>query len=214
MSLLDKLTDSKKNLKSTETKFIQTDGSVFIESRSETGFAKIPTSDTSHGFIIDLKPDLQVAEILPWLFFGSQDVACDRSLLLQHRITHILSLGVNVPHFHQIQYEFMEVLDLPEFNILDQFDNCSLIIDRVREENGKILVHCNAGISRSSSVVIAYLMKYNSLSLAEALNTVKSARPCARPNSGFMKQLHHYENYLSESSSLYGKENCSKESCR
>ncbi|XP_072153060.1 uncharacterized protein [Bemisia tabaci] len=92
MSLLDKLTDSKKNLKSTETKFIQTDGSVFIESRSETGFAKIPTSDTSHGFIIDLKPDLQVAEILPWLFFGSQDVACDRSLLLQHRITHILSL--------------------------------------------------------------------------------------------------------------------------
>uniref|UniRef100_A0A1I7X3R8 protein-tyrosine-phosphatase n=1 Tax=Heterorhabditis bacteriophora TaxID=37862 RepID=A0A1I7X3R8_HETBA len=60
----------------------------------------------------------------------------------------------------------------------------------------KILVHCNAGISRSSTFVISYLMKYQQRTLDEALGMVKAVRPVIRPNDGFMHQLKMFENKL------------------
>ena len=52
----------------------------------------------------------------------------------------------------------------------------------------KILVHCAVGISRSSSLVLAYLMIYHHFSLVQAIQTVKSHR-WIFPNRGFLKQL-------------------------
>ncbi|XP_053160708.1 dual specificity protein phosphatase 26-like isoform X4 [Hemicordylus capensis] len=52
----------------------------------------------------------------------------------------------------------------------------------------KILVHCAVGISRSSSLVLAYLMIFHHLSLVEAIQTVKEHR-WIHPNRGFLKQL-------------------------
>ncbi|KAK6034874.1 dual specificity phosphatase, catalytic domain protein [Cooperia oncophora] len=62
---------------------------------------------------------------------------------------------------------------------------------------GKVLVHCNAGISRAATFVISYLMVYHGMSLELALETVKKARPKVRPNMGFMKQLKSFEESLS-----------------
>ena len=52
-----------------------------------------------------------------------------------------------------------------------------------------VLVHCNAGVSRSATVVIAFLMKEKNFSFQEAFHHVKKRRPCIRPNEGFVKQL-------------------------
>ncbi len=52
-----------------------------------------------------------------------------------------------------------------------------------------MLVHCNAGLSRAPSVVIAYLRKEEGLSWEEAWEKVKEARPGMKPNVGFVKQL-------------------------
>ncbi|KAL3931297.1 MAG: hypothetical protein SGPRY_001181 [Prymnesium sp.] len=56
---------------------------------------------------------------------------------------------------------------------------------------GSVLVHCEQGVSRSVSVVCAHLIHASGgkLSLVEALHSVKSQRPCAQPNSGFLQQL-------------------------
>ena len=52
-----------------------------------------------------------------------------------------------------------------------------------------VLVHCAAGVSRSSSVVIAYYMVRNGIQFEEALELVRSKRMCVCPNNGFERQL-------------------------
>lgn len=61
-----------------------------------------------------------------------------------------------------------------------------------RLQDGVVLVHCNAGVSRSSSIVMAYLMWREGLLFDEAYRQVKLARPSSRPNSGFYRQLQNY----------------------
>ena len=57
---------------------------------------------------------------------------------------------------------------------------------------GGVLVHCYAGQSRSAALVMAYLMATEHKGLVEAWAAVRRARPCARPNSGFLQQLAAY----------------------
>lgn len=63
------------------------------------------------------------------------------------------------------------------------------MIDSYLTNNQKVVVNCYAGISRSSSIVIAYIMYKYKLTLQEAYQYVKSKRAIVEPNSGFMKQL-------------------------
>uniref|UniRef100_H3H273 protein-tyrosine-phosphatase n=1 Tax=Phytophthora ramorum TaxID=164328 RepID=H3H273_PHYRM len=59
-----------------------------------------------------------------------------------------------------------------------------------------ILVHCNKGVSRSSSMVVAYLMKLRSMSFEQALAFVVERRAIANPNESFRRQLEEYERRL------------------
>jgi atypical dual specificity phosphatase len=56
-----------------------------------------------------------------------------------------------------------------------------------------VIVHCAAGISRSASVVIAYLMEYYNFPLSKALKFVKDTRRIVDPNEGFLQSLAQYE---------------------
>lgn len=79
------------------------------------------------------------------------------------------------------------------------------IFDFIEEEKDKgefILVHCRAGISRSSTVVIAYLMKYKQWSLKKAFIYTKLKRKSIFPNQSFFKELIVLENKLHNSNSL------------
>lgn len=53
---------------------------------------------------------------------------------------------------------------------------------------GRILVHCAVGVSRSATLVLAYLMLYHRLTLVEAIKKVKDHRGII-PNRGFLRQL-------------------------
>jgi hypothetical protein len=57
----------------------------------------------------------------------------------------------------------------------------------------KCLVHCGHGISRSASLVLAYLIQHHKLSLLEAWHRVFCARPWAQPNLGFVLSLYALE---------------------
>jgi hypothetical protein len=62
----------------------------------------------------------------------------------------------------------------------------------------RVLVHCVQGMSRSATVVIAYLMKKHKWTLSQALDYVKERRSCVNPHVGFMAQLRKYEAALFE----------------
>jgi protein-tyrosine phosphatase len=63
------------------------------------------------------------------------------------------------------------------------------IIKKAIKENKIVIVHCAAGISRSSTLVIAHLMIENNWSMEQAIQYVKERRPQIQPNDGFIKQL-------------------------
>ncbi len=67
---------------------------------------------------------------------------------------------------------------------------------RVGGPTGAVYVHCYAGVSRSATLCIAYLMCHCGLPFLEAMRTVRRARPVVCPNTGFMEQLQVYEQRL------------------
>ncbi|XP_038607665.1 dual specificity protein phosphatase 19 [Tachyglossus aculeatus] len=147
------------------------------------------------GYVQDLRLDLQVGLIKPWLLLGSQDAAHDLDTLKKYKVTHILNVayGVENAFLGDFTYKNISILDLPETNIVSYFPECFEFIEQGKSEGGVVLVHCNAGVSRAAAVVIGFLMKSEELTLPRALAAVKSARPAARPNSGFLDQLRGYQ---------------------
>ncbi|KNZ72586.1 Tyrosine-protein phosphatase yvh1 [Termitomyces sp. J132] len=74
-------------------------------------------------------------------------------------------------------------------NILTHLPKTCNFIETALKNNGKVLVHCVMGISRSATVVAAYLMKTRKISRATAIKYIKQRRPEIHPNYGFIKQL-------------------------
>lgn len=71
-----------------------------------------------------------------------------------------------------------------------------MLTEQARQRNGRVLIHCQAGISRSSTVAIGYIMKYLNLSMNQAYNKVQACRPIIAPNISFVGQLANYEKLL------------------
>ncbi|XP_033762967.1 dual specificity protein phosphatase 19-like [Pecten maximus] len=200
-SLKDSLTGFKKgDLKKTDTKVTTAGGESFIESHDEDGkLVSKTTIGQTYGFVGWGIPDMQVGEILPWLLLSSQDVACDEETLHKHNVTHILNVATFVDeHFPKsFTYKSMKMDDHPDFPISRKFDEAFNFIDKGRaKENGVVLVHCNAGVSRAATIVIAYLMNREGMALQHAYSHVKDKRPAIRPNDGFQSQLKAYAEEL------------------
>lgn len=70
------------------------------------------------------------------------------------------------------------------------FKECIDFIDSI---DGPVLIHCWAGISRSATIVVAYLMTKREMKFKEAIEFVKERRSFICPNDGFIDQLRHHE---------------------
>ena len=65
--------------------------------------------------------------------------------------------------------------------------------EQEQEQGNRVLVHCLAGMSRSATIVIAYLLATTAMTITEATEFVRSKRSIIRPNYGFINQLEQYE---------------------
>jgi protein-tyrosine phosphatase len=88
---------------------------------------------------------------------------------------------------------------MPSSSIGSYFQDCIQFIDQAIAARGAVLVHCLAGISRSATVVIAYMMASQRLTLLKATVHVKARRHWANPNPGFVSQLRRFESDLASS---------------
>lgn len=68
-----------------------------------------------------------------------------------------------------------------------------LLPDHVKQSGGKVLVHCEAGISRSPTICMAYIMRTQQLRLDAAFDIIKQRRDVISPNFSFMGQLLQFE---------------------
>lgn len=71
-----------------------------------------------------------------------------------------------------------------------------IFAEEARSKNSAVLVHCLAGVSRSVTVTLAYLMRTQALNLNDAFTLVRDRKPDVSPNFHFMQQLHSFERQL------------------
>ncbi|KAL1280829.1 hypothetical protein QQF64_015429 [Cirrhinus molitorella] len=98
------------------------------------------------------------------------------------------------------QRRYFAVEDRPHAPLEQHFDS---VAEQIQQNHtGNSLVFCSAGRSRSPSLIMAFLMRYEGLSLLQAHQHVLAARPFIRPNAGFWRQLLQYEKKLTHSNSI------------
>ncbi|XP_058492071.1 dual specificity protein phosphatase 26-like [Solea solea] len=134
-------------------------------------------------------------EVWPRLYIGDQHSAENKADLCSHRITHVLNAAhsqrrgqTHVYDNMTITYMGIEAHDSCNFDMSVNFQAAADFIHSALRRGGCVLVHCHVGVSRSATLVLAYLMLKQNLSLVEAICAVKENRGVI-PNRGFLRQL-------------------------
>ena len=171
-----------------------TDYSHFVPT---SGFDRILTSPI--GFIAERFPILLkdvTKMVLPNqitlnLFVGSFECVEYATRFLD--IDTVLSICQEDASHHirnsRIRHKWFKVDDICTTNIIPIAKLCSDIIHKCVTQDKLVLVHCQAGISRSVAVVIYYLMEHQAMNYEQAYECVKYARWMAKPNKAFEQQL-------------------------
>lgn len=143
------------------------------------------------------------SEIIPRLYVSDLATAENPTALATLGITHVLSamrgyvaLPALIPPTprHRAQYPLE---DLP-FSELAAFlpHTTAFLHAALRDPDARVLVHCMEGVSRSTSVVAAYLIAEFGWETGEAIQYIKARRRAAEPNFGFVRQLQEYAESL------------------
>jgi len=141
-------------------------------------------------------------EIVPGVYLGPYASAGKKmaASLKSAGITHIVCVRQEVeknlikPHHEgQCEYLIVTLADSMLEPIIPKARESKKFIDKCLMQGGKVLVHCNDGMSRAPALVIAYIMETYCMDFKSALNHVQQKRFCVQPNDGFEQQLREFE---------------------
>jgi len=139
--------------------------------------------------------------IIPNLFLGNMEAGFNPKFLRDKGIRAVLQVCQTPPNIqpvHTINRWIIPVPDIPSTQLLPYFQyTCNWIQHQLRAGN-PVLVHCMAGVSRSATVIIAFLMWAFNWNLEQAAMYVRQRRWVIYPNQGFIQQLRQWEKYLSQ----------------
>ncbi|CAE1157466.1 DUSP [Acanthosepion pharaonis] len=137
--------------------------------------------------------------ILHFLYLGSQRDAMSQDIIQVNGISYILNVTTTCkqpPFIQESHFLRIPINDNYFDKMLPYFHDAFQFLDKVREANGCVLIHCLAGISRSPTLAIAYVMRHLKMSSDDAYRYVKDKRPTISPNFNFLGQLLEYEKQL------------------
>lgn len=124
------------------------------------------------------------------LYLTSLDIATNKSQLEKHKITHIVNASHRPNKYpDDFTYLTIDINDEPDVDINRFFTRTSRFIHTAILGGGVVLVHCVFGVSRSPTLVIAYLIQKHKMTLPDAWLHVAKRRRCVDPNEGFRRQL-------------------------
>jgi len=136
------------------------------------------------------------AEVAPGLWLGGSDVVDDPDFFRKRDISHVLSLGPQAPgrHIRLSGRLHIDLPDVPSARLGPHFRKIVLFIAEGRHvERRNTYVHCQAGISRSTTSICAYLMTHLNIDFEVSLAFLSSRRRAVCPNNGFRQQLRTFE---------------------
>lgn len=152
-------------------------------------------------------PSVGLTRILPHLYLGSQKDVLNKDLMTQNGISYVLNASNSCPKPDFIcESRFMRIPINDNYceKLLPWLDKSIEFIDKAKLSSCQVIVHCLAGISRSATIAIAYIMKTMGMSSDDAYRFVKDRRPSISPNFNFLGQLLEYERSLKLLASLQG----------
>ncbi|CAF4540268.1 unnamed protein product [Rotaria sp. Silwood1] len=140
----------------------------------------------------------EMSLVLPHLYLGSLKDRTNSALMVKNKVKRILCV-IDIPDIivDKEEYKPTHILNIPaadaqEQDLAQYFEKCIEFIHQARIEHENILVHCQAGVSRSATIVLAYVMTIGDYDVEKALQIVKGARGYIHPNPGFLSQLKRY----------------------
>jgi len=167
-----------------------------IENSHQTHFSTPSNLNRRHSLAIT-----KITEIIKnKLYLGNESDANNYSTIKSSGITAIITLNatelnsdvINLLSSRNGSWKHIPIRDRSTEQIIDIMD----VLVEFIEKQETVLVHCQHGISRSSTIVMAYLMKALNMTNGEAFDLVKAKRPIVDPNFGFLTQLLRFEEIL------------------
>ncbi|XP_051556990.1 dual specificity phosphatase 28-like [Myxocyprinus asiaticus] len=140
---------------------------------------------------------LQLCTVTDCLLISNAQSACNDAVIQKEAVILCINVSKQQP-FPSMQVSTLRVPVYDDSNedLYKYFDRCADAVASETEWGGRTVVYCKNGHSRSATVCVAYLMKQQGLSLADAFQVVKTARSVVEPNPGFWTQLQRYEQKL------------------
>jgi protein-tyrosine phosphatase len=134
------------------------------------------------------KDNQEINHIIDNLYLG--DCSHSEDELLKLNISYVFNMTPNDYRNYDKMIEIkFPIQDIISQNIIDIYPSIIKKIKELNDEGLKIYIHCHAGISRSASLVILYVMKYHQMTFDVAFKFVRDKRLCIQPNPSFIEQL-------------------------
>jgi protein-tyrosine phosphatase len=135
--------------------------------------------------------------VMEHLYIGDKRSAKNLDLLHKLGVTHIVNVTSEIRNYFEkesnMSYLKCPLLDSDVANIAQYFEASNAFIDHARRHGHTVLVHCQQGVSRSATLILAYQIGCMNMPLAKAYADLRSRRSIVKPKPNFISQLVKYE---------------------
>ena len=132
-------------------------------------------------------------EVSRGVWIGPKEVAWNREMMRRLGICRVLVCCDSLPLYHRhdpaLTYHRLPLKDSLTQSLLPFLPPAFSFLSHGLLTSQPTLIHCNAGVSRSGAIAVAWLAHSQSLSTADALLQATQIRPAIHPNSAFLAQL-------------------------
>ena len=140
--------------------------------------------------------------IIDNIYLGDSEAASNEEYLKEYNISTVVNCAESLTsEYKELKFMELRLYDIYEQNLFPKF-NVAYKYIKLHSKNN-ILIHCVAGMSRSASLVIFYMMKEKGWDYDTCYRYVKERRPIIEPNGGFEAQLRdYYEKYIKNNNNI------------